>query len=232
MTNSIDNFFLIIQINMKDDKSNTMENKIIEAAKQIFVLKGYEATTMADIAAEVGISRSSMHYYFRTKETVFQAIFLKLVGNILPDIDAIMNEETTILEKLPKLIDAYMSALKQNPSFPFFMINEINRTPQHILLAIQTLQANVQPIIRLYGLIEDEMKKGLINTISLIDLISVFIGSLIFPLLARNLVTHVFMSGQTEAFNDFFAGRAKLLYDVMYNLLAPRPMVTAAGDGA
>ena len=89
---------------MKDDKNNAIEDKIIEAAKHIFVLKGYDATTMADIAAEVGISRSSMHYYFRTKDTVFRAIILKLLRSILPDLEAIMNEETTILEKLPKII--------------------------------------------------------------------------------------------------------------------------------
>jgi AcrR family transcriptional regulator len=215
---------------MKDDKNNSIEDKIIEAAKQIFVLKGYDATTMADIAAEVGISRSSMHYYFRTKDTVFRAIFLKLIGGILPNLEAIISEKTNILEKLPKLIEAYMSALKENPSFPFFMLNEVNRTPQHVIIAVHELETHVQPIVKLYEQIEDEMKRGLINTISLVDLLSVFLGSLVFPLLARNIFTHVFMDGQTDAFNNFLEGRAKLIYDVMYNLLAPRPTVALASD--
>ncbi|MDR2496010.1 MAG: TetR/AcrR family transcriptional regulator [Tannerellaceae bacterium] len=216
---------------MKDDRSNAIEDKIIEAAKQIFVLKGYEATTMADIAAEVGISRSSMHYYFRTKETVFRAIFLKLIGGILPNLEAIISEKTSILEKLPSLIEAYMSALKENPLFPFFMLNEVNRTPQHVIIAIRELQTHVQPIVKLYEQIEDEMRRGLIKTLSLVDLLSVFLGSLVFPLLARNIFTHVFMDGQTEVFNKFLEGRAPFIYDVMYNLLAPRETVLPASEG-
>ena len=122
-----------------------------------------------------------------------------------------------------------MSALKKNPSFPFFMINEVNRTPQHILLAFQQLQDNLHPLIRLYSQIEEEMQKGLIKTMSLIDLLSVFLGSLVFPLLARNIFTFVFMDGQTEAFNKFLEGRAKVIYDMMYNLLSPHPTANLAG---
>ena len=52
---------------MKTEENNNMERRIIEAAKLVFVRKGYEATTMVDIAAEVGINLTALHYYFRTK---------------------------------------------------------------------------------------------------------------------------------------------------------------------
>ena len=54
---------------------NEMEPRIIEAAKRVFVRKGYEAATMSDVAAEVGIGRTALHYYYRTKEILFDAIF-------------------------------------------------------------------------------------------------------------------------------------------------------------
>ena len=56
-----------------------MEQKIIEAAKATFLKKGFKDTNMSDIAAEVGLTRPAMNYYFRTKERLFQAVF----GDIL-----------------------------------------------------------------------------------------------------------------------------------------------------
>ena len=60
---------------MEAKDMNEMEPRIIEAAKRVFVRKGYEAATMSDVAAEVGIGRTALHYYYRTKEILFDAIF-------------------------------------------------------------------------------------------------------------------------------------------------------------
>lgn len=57
---------------------NNIEEKIKEAAKSIFLKKGYRETKMAAIAAEVGLTRPTMHYYFRTKERLFQVVFSTL----------------------------------------------------------------------------------------------------------------------------------------------------------
>ncbi len=46
---------------MSTEELQDMESRIIEAAKRVFVRKGYEATKMGDIAADVGISRTAMH---------------------------------------------------------------------------------------------------------------------------------------------------------------------------
>lgn len=56
---------------------NNIENKIIETAQQLFVKNGFTDTNMSDIAAAVGINRPTLHYYFRTKDKMFQAVFWK-----------------------------------------------------------------------------------------------------------------------------------------------------------
>ena len=71
---------------------NEMEPRIIEAAKRVFVRKGYEAATMSDVAAEVGIGRTALHYYYRTKEILFDAIFGQLLSSLLPNIDRVLDE--------------------------------------------------------------------------------------------------------------------------------------------
>ncbi|GHT33279.1 TetR family transcriptional regulator [Bacteroidia bacterium] len=206
---------------MKMEENMNMEERIIEAAKLVFVRKGYKATTMVDIAAEVGISRTALHYYFHTKEVMFEAIFAQLIGTLLPNIDMIMDEENTILEKLPAFIDAYLAALLQNQLFPLFVINEMNRDPAHLFSAVVKNISQIQPLIRLQSQLLDEMERGLLNKVPLEDVVSTFIGLIIFPILVRNPLVTVFMNGEDGAFDKFISRRKQLIYDVIYHLLAP-----------
>ena len=65
---------------------NNIENKIIETAQQLFVKNGFTDTNMSDIAAAVGINRPTLHYYFRTKDKMFQAVFGNIILSLAPDI--------------------------------------------------------------------------------------------------------------------------------------------------
>ena len=89
---------------MEAKDMNEMEPRIIEAAKRVFVRKGYEAATMSDVAAEVGIGRTALHYYYRTKEILFDAIFGQLLSSLLPNIDRVLDEKSTMLEKMPVIV--------------------------------------------------------------------------------------------------------------------------------
>ena len=64
------------------------EARIIDAARELFIEKGYAATSMSDIAARAGMNRPALHYYFRTKERMFRAVFGGIVDEIVPRIQA------------------------------------------------------------------------------------------------------------------------------------------------
>jgi AcrR family transcriptional regulator len=206
---------------MKTDETNGMERRIIEAARQVFVRKGYDATTMSDIATEVGISRTAMHYYFRTKEMMFEAIFLQLIDAVLPNIDLIMDEPTTILEKIPRIVDQYIAALRENLMFPLFVINEMHRDMAHLFHVIAREPKRMQPVIRLKQQMMDEMERGLIKPLPPEDVVSTFIGLIVFPVLIRNALLALFMEGKPEAFDEFLNRRRQLISGVMQRLLAP-----------
>ena len=65
----------------KTEQTENIESRIIEAAKQEFIKKGFEQTSMSDIAAVVGINRPTLHYYFRTKDKMFQAVSPRSLQN-------------------------------------------------------------------------------------------------------------------------------------------------------
>lgn len=198
-----------------------METRIIEAAKQVFVRKGYEATTMSDVAKEVGIGRTALHYYYRTKEMLFDAIFDQLMGALLPNIGRIVDEKNPFLEKLPKIIDEYMSLLQANPSLPVFLIVELNRDPEHLFHCVMKDPARLQPLMRLRQQMEDEMDKGLLRKMPVEDAVSTLVSLVVFPMLIRNPLSAIFMNGDLTRFNEFIVNRKALIVEMMTGLLSP-----------
>ena len=109
------------------------EKQIIEAAKRVFLAKGYNETNMAMIAQEAGMARPAIYYYYRGKERIFDAVFDDIVRDFFPSIMDILKKETPLNERLKELVDAYVEQLKQNSQLPLFLIKELNRDPGLII---------------------------------------------------------------------------------------------------
>lgn len=204
-----------------EEKVIDLECRIIEAAKQVFVRKGYVQTTMGDIAHEVGIGRTALHYYFRTKEMLFSAIFGQLMEAVLPNIKRIVEEEGTILEKVNRVIDQYISVLQDNMLFPVFVISEINRDPAHLYGILLKNPEKIQPLIELKDQLAKEMEKGRLRKINMIDLVSTFMGLLVFPILIRNPLSAIFLEGDMEKFKIHISNRAPFVKEVVARMLMP-----------
>lgn len=206
---------------MSTEELQDMECRIIEAAKTVFVRKGYEATKMGDIAAEVGISRTAMHYYFRTKEMLFDAIFGQLISVLLPNIAIIVDEPTTCLEKIPKIVNLYVSMMQANPSFPIFVINEFNRDPEHLYRTVLKEPSRIQPLMKFKKQMEEEMERGLLKKMPSVYAASTLIGLVVFPMLVRHPLTTVFLDGDDKRFDSFIEERKSFISDMMIRLLTP-----------
>ncbi|MDF9828823.1 TetR/AcrR family transcriptional regulator [Parabacteroides sp. PF5-6] len=205
---------------MSEQEGIDMEARILEAAKVVFVRKGYNQTTMTDIANEVGIGRTALHYYYRTKEMLFEAIFGQLMGSILPNIKRIVEEDIPVIEKIQQAIDQYIEALQENFLFPIFVVSEMNRDPEHLYQVLLKDPDKVLPLLRLRGEIEEEMNKGNLRKIPLLEVISVLIGSLVFPILLRNPLSTIFMDGDMEKYKSYIAERGPFVKDLARRVLS------------
>ena len=161
-----------------------MEHKIIEAAKATFLKKGYKDTNMADIAAEVGLTRPAMHYYFRTKERLFQAVFGDILMSFIPQIKESLSADIPLELKISQIVEAYMSVLEDSPTLPVFIVQEINRDIDNIIsIALDNNLVELgQSVVNVLNL---EMKEGRIRKMPLIELGYTFYGLMMVPFLAR-----------------------------------------------
>ncbi len=105
-----------------------IELEIMAAAKQLFLEKGFAATSTTDIARKAGCNQALIHYYYRTKENLFEKIYLAEVNNTLSIISTILDEPIeglSIEEIIDRLIDTYFLMLRDNPKVPFFLVQEL-----------------------------------------------------------------------------------------------------------
>lgn len=119
----------------------TTEEKIIEAARKVFMQKGYAATRTRDIAEEAGINLALLNYYFRSKEKLFHQVMAEklqqMAGVILPIVN---NDALSLEEKIETLIGKYIDLLLENPDLPIFILSEIRADPERFKEAIQVLK--------------------------------------------------------------------------------------------
>ena len=107
------------------------EEKIKIAAKKVFTRKGYAGTRTRDISDEAGMNLALLNYYYRSKEKLFQIVMeekLQLLFGVISPI--IMDETSSLEEKIEKLAAEYLEMLLANPDLPLFVLSEIRQHPE------------------------------------------------------------------------------------------------------
>jgi AcrR family transcriptional regulator len=102
------------------------EEKIFEAATIVFEEEGLTGARMQNIADRAGINKSLLHYYFRTKDHLFEAVFTKLAKKMFTKFTPIFEKNLSLEEKIRFFFREHISFMQQNPKLPGFILNEIN----------------------------------------------------------------------------------------------------------
>ncbi len=182
------------------------ETRILDAAKKVFIRKGLEGSRMQEIADEAKINKALLHYYFRTKERLFTAVFQFAISRFVPKIEEIFEADKPFFTKIELIIDQYISLLLKNQFVPIFILHEINRHPDR-LVDIMTSSGIKPKLIAIQ--IEEEINKGSLKPISSQNLIMNVISLCVFPFVARPLIQRLFFNNDKKAYNDFLVSRKK-----------------------
>lgn len=172
---------------MKIEPIVSVEDRIIEAARKTFIEKGFAQTSMSDIAEAAGINRPTLHYYFRTKDIMFQAVYGDILKSILPKIQVVASTSGLTLEEgLSIIIDAYYDLFVENPSLPLFIMRELDRNAD---LMTSTLEkAGFMDVLwNLRDMILEMIARGEIRQVPVRFLLFNFYGLLSVPFLSKNL---------------------------------------------
>lgn len=192
-----------------------MEEKIIAVAKEVFIEKGFDGASMSDIAARVGINRPTLHYYYRTKDKMFQAVFLSIIQSFIPKIqDVFVDDNKPFSEKIRIVVDTYLEVAKNNPYMPMFVMREINRNAKDFIKAVKPVYMD-KFLNQIAIYLQSAMDKGDIKQVPLRIVFNTFYGLMSFPFLSKDLI---FMESDKE-FNDLIDEWKPYMVDQMIHLL-------------
>lgn len=174
---------------------------------------------MCEIADTAGINRPTLHYYFRTKDKMFKAVFGQIIQSILPRVhDVIAHGNDPIDKRIEKVADIYYDMLIKNSGLPLFVIREIHRDVNYLVDTIRysPLYDNA---LRIGQSLEESMDKGEIKRVPLHIVFFTFYGLLTFPILTHNIVDHVINESQ-PSLSDMIDEWKPYLVSQMIHLLA------------
>ena len=167
-------------------KDISAEDKILTAAKHVFENKGMAGARMQEIADEAKINKSLLHYYYRSKQLLFEAVFKKAFNKLSPQINTILNSDQSICEKIKNFSNNYTVFMIKHPYLPNFILQELNRNPEFVkdLISIKTFPS----IKNFKKQINDAVKEGKIRPIEAEQLFINILALNIFPFIGAPLI--------------------------------------------
>ncbi len=150
-----------------------MEQAILETAERLFLEKGFASTSTTQIAKAVGCNQALVHYYFRTKDNLFNTIFESKFKLFFQKIfDTTQLENMSFTDKIKHIVETHFDLLAENPKIPILILNELARQPEQIKVLRDKLHTMPEKLFSLMNKeLELEIEAGRIKKIQFIDII-------------------------------------------------------------
>lgn len=201
---------------MSTEEQNTPENNILNAAKEIFEKKGMAAARMQEIADEAGINKAMLHYYYRSKQLLFEAVFKSAFSLLAPQLNEIINADTSIFEKIKNFSSNYISFVIKHPYLPNFIIQELNRNPEFVKNLIA--EKNFPNISKFKQQVNEKVSEGVIRPISAEQLFINIMSLNIFPFIGAPLLKG-FVNVDDKTYQQFMDDRKTEVAEFIINAI-------------
>ena len=192
---------------------------ILDAAKILFIEKGYQNTSVRDIAKKAGVNLALVNYYFSSKEDLFDLIFDNIVLQILNGMKFEISAENSACENIEHAVNTYTEALIKNPELTSFIFQEIIKHSELLNSRIATLQHTNNFMKVFINSLNRDIEKGIIRKIDNPEIIILNIVSLcVFPFISKPLVKKV-MNIDDKIFVKEMRDRKKIISDMLKTYL-------------
>jgi len=106
------------------DTQPDTQQKIFDAALKVFSCKGHDGARIQEIADLAGINRALLHYYFRTKRQLYEAVFAHLFEQYMHSFRAVIDPERPFSDTLHSFIDHYIDYVRDHMDMARLVILE------------------------------------------------------------------------------------------------------------
>jgi AcrR family transcriptional regulator len=199
---------------------NNTEQLILEAAEAEFLEKGYNSAATTAIAKRAGVTHAMLHYYFRTKENLFQKVFQTKVHLVGDSFYQNISENLSFVEAVRKFIESHFEFVRQNPKLLGFIYNEVVINAENrSFLSEQVRPKMLNVHNRIAELLADEVSKGNVRPINVYDLLLNIISMNIMTFIAFPIIKDLMDSQNSEVIDNFINARKESNVQFVLNAL-------------
>ncbi len=166
------------------DSDEGTEARLLEAAHRVFMRRGTAGARTQEIADEAGVNKALLHYYFRSKEKLAEAVFLRSARLLFPRMFGVLGSGLGLRDKLTQAATIEMEVIEANPFLPGYVLSELQYRPDRLAAllsetgvaapqrraALDTLQAQIDAEVEAHRLRAVRAESVVVTLISLLIL--------------------------------------------------------------
>ena len=207
---------------VNNDMTNT-ERRVLEAAIRVFVRRGKSGARMQEIADEAHINKASLHYYFRSKDRLYEAVFRLLFQEFSRILRPVLDPATPPPDAIKQVISIYISQLRKHPELPLFILHELSEGGESLRSVVREIlmEKNAEVPELLTMKIEQGIREGVFRNVDVDQVVISIIACSVFFFIGYPMVSLMKpeLAGRKEEFLD---RRAEAVFDLLYYGLKPR----------
>ncbi len=195
------------------------EELIKETAKRIFFQKGHLKATTQEIADEAGINRAMIHYYFRSRDLLFDKVFKEAMTKTMNKLWEVLSSDEPFRVKIYSFLDTFISQAVDYPYLENFIITEIATDPERI--ECFGFKDKKKALIQLNKQLQQEIKKGGLAPITIEHFMVNMMSLCNYPLISKPLIQNLF-SITDSGYKKFLLERKEIVYRLIFNKNPPK----------
>ncbi len=194
------------------EKEKSTEERILEAAREVFLEQGYAGARMQAIADRAGINKSMLHYYYRSKDKLFEGIFRTSLMQVLAPAIAVLNADLPLPVKIERFVHSYVDQIVAHPHVPAFVLHELGRHPDRLKQFAGEHAPRMFP--RFAAEVRKAVDAGEIHPVQPEHVLANMVALCVFPFIARPMIEAV-LGFEGRAYHDFIQERKQTVTDFM-----------------
>ncbi|HWE43207.1 MAG TPA: helix-turn-helix domain-containing protein [Gemmatimonadaceae bacterium] len=208
-----------------EDRDGDTEQRILQAARSVFVRRGTSGARMQEIAAEAGVNQALLHYYFRSKQRLAEAIFREAAGRLVPAVLRLLGSDAPLEQKVEGFVHLYIDTVREQPFLPGYILAELHQHPERVrglreAIGLQPATVAKTLLARLRTQLDEGAKSGTLRRIAPEQFVVSLLALTVFPFAARP-VLDLALGMDDDAFARFLDQRRTELPPFILSALRP-----------
>ncbi|MBT8401075.1 MAG: TetR/AcrR family transcriptional regulator [Rhodothermia bacterium] len=203
------------------DAERDTEEKILEAALQIFSMKGKDGARMHEIADLAGINKALLHYYFRTKDGLYDKVFEYVISKLVRSFGSSLQDAPDFETLLRTFISNYIDFVNGNLAVVRLMVTEHLAGGERATPRIMSMMQSANAPLRLFvDRLREAASRGEIRHVDPYQTLITVVSSCVFFFLVYPTVGALVPLAREQR-DQFIEERKQHLSDMLMRSLQP-----------